>query len=196
MATSPDSTPNPAGAPLEADLPGFAPSRRHQLDPLDPEVTTVTTGPPPASSQNPTTEPPPPLDDDEFDDREDWSELPDPRNLRSSSRASTRDADPVVAGALEQLAKLGVTVASLALNRTLGQGNGAWIIHEEEATAIAAPLGRIGARHAPIGDGVAGDVSDGIEAGLATAGYAMRAAADHQVARTVDAPAAAGGEQQ
>jgi hypothetical protein len=191
--TNPDSPTSPPGAPLEAEVPGFGPSQRDN-DPIDPTRTTVTV---PASSEpstvsvsHPVYDPNRPLEeqlDDDLGD-EDWSERLDPRNLTSSSRASTSEPDPVVASALEQLAKLGVTLASLGLNRTIGAGNGAWIMHDTEADAIAAPLGRIGARHAPVGDGVAGDVADGIEAGLATAGYAMRATADHTMANRVDTP--------
>lgn len=190
----PDSTTSPEGAPpeAEADLPGFAPSQRQKLDPLDPEQTTVEIPPSSATSPEPEYDPDQPLgeqlDDDELDEaeRQGWLSRLDPRNRRHSSTAST-EPDPVVADMLEQLAGLGLAMASLGLNRTIGRGNGAWIMHDEEQTAIAAPLARIAARRVPAGDGVAGDVSDGIVAGMATAGYAARAAKDHRLASTVPA---------
>lgn len=181
--------PNP-GDELEAELPGWSESTRDRLDPPQPATVTHPENETPAASEKDWDE----LDPDELDDlareeaerEQEWFEREDQRTRPSSSRGST-EADPVVAGAFAQLAQLAVTFASLGLERTIGNGSQAFIARPEEAAAIAEPLGRIAARHAPIGEGAAGDVADGIEAGMAAAQYGMRATVEHTTSQRVPA---------
>lgn len=177
MTNSPDSTSLP-GPPLEeADLPGFEPRRADRLDPPQPSTTTssstsTSTDPPASSWETPAGDVDEDLDDGEY------FEPTLPRSATSSSRGST-EPDPAVAAAFGQLATLAATFGSLLVERSVGKGTGAWVATEAEAAAIGTPLGRIAARHAPIGADTAGDVADGIEAGYATVAYGMRAATDH-----------------
>ncbi len=178
----PDSTTPSGAAPREeADLPGFGPSRRREPDPLDPQATTVyaTTGGPnpieatiPAGEWSTTT----PAGDELDDDEAPWLREASERTAPSSTPGSTsRVADPSIAAAAAGMFALVAQMGSLVLDRTIGRGSHAWLMHPEEAQAIADPLGRIAARHAPIGTGEAGDIADAIDAGVATAAYAMRA---------------------
>src|SRR5689334_4712743 len=99
-----DSTTDPAGEPLEADLPGFGPTRKGRLDPLDPKNTTVTGIDPESPAwattswaerhpgvgdpmPEPTYDPDRDLNEQLLDDLDEAEpfELPDPRNLSSSS---------------------------------------------------------------------------------------------------------------
>lgn len=50
----------------------------------------------------------------------------------------------------------------------------AWIADDDDQAAIGDPLARIIGRRAPAGTGAAGDVVDGLEAGAATAAFALR----------------------
>lgn len=164
-------TPQTEDAPPPVDLPGFEPPTRPTLDPLDPERTTVTnpnpTDPPPATD-------PPPLD--ELDDREQLDEAAASKPTRTSRRSA---GDPSIASAAAGLFALAASLVGFVLNQTIGRQSGAYLMHEDEANAIGTPLGRIASRRAPIGDGDVTDISDGIEAGVAAAGYAARATVQH-----------------
>jgi len=73
------------------------------------------------------------------------------------------------------IAKL-VQAVSLLLDHWRSRETHTWLMHDEEADAIAAPLSRIAARHSPVTlDEETNDVLDGLEAGIGAAGYGMRA---------------------
>jgi hypothetical protein len=163
--TNPDSSPNEE-EPLEAELPGWDPSRRDRPDPLDPAHTTVTTDP----------------TDDEttagwdrvIDDAVPLDE-PAPSSTTRSSPGSIRRVNPEVAAAAAGMFVVVANIVGMILDRTVGRSSRVWLLREHEAWAIAEPLGRIAARHAPIGDGQASDAADAIEAGVAGVAYAARA---------------------
>ena len=170
-----DSTdPKPeAEPPLAADLPGWL-TPAPKLDQLDPDRTTVTDLPP-AMTQTPQFDPDAPELDDEVESRDPTNPSPEEPSRRSAGR---RIVDPSVAAAASLFALVAL-LASTIVNKTVGHGSGAYLMHQTEAEAIATPLGRIAARRAPIGDGEATDIADGIQAGTATAAYAARATMEH-----------------
>lgn len=171
MTIPPDSTTPPAeDAPLEADLPGFAPPSRPTLDPLDPTTTTVTDPNPSTTEYHRTDEE---LLEQHLDDEH--PEQPSPRP--DTSRPSV--GDPSIAAAAAGLFGLAAQVASLVLNGTIGHGSGAYVMRPDEAQAIGEPLGRIAARRSSVSGAEARDLGDGIQAGVATAAYAARATIEH-----------------
>ncbi len=188
----------------EADLVGFSTSRRRAPDPMDPEHTTVTAGPEsmtppgdPLAGFDPTTDPASQYRElrDEFEDALDATSSAS----SSSSRASTpRGVDPSIAHAAAGVFAMGAQLAGFLLDRSVGKSSTAWLMREEEAAAIAEPLGRIAARHAPIDSGDAGDIADALEAGVGVAMYATRASLEqygleHSGAAQAAPPAGEGG---
>jgi hypothetical protein len=169
MTIPPDSTTLPAeDAPLEADLPGFSAPGRPSLDPLDPSTTTVT------DLRDPSWSTEYHRDDEEILEDEQYEPpLPKPDTSPPSI------GDPDVASAAAGLFALGAMLAGFALNGTIGRGSGAYVMHPDEAKAISDPLGRMAARRASVSGAQAKDLSDGLQAGVATAAYAARATMDH-----------------
>lgn len=177
-SSNPDSTPD-VDELLEAELPGWNPSQRDQLDPLDPDVTTVEI--PTTSTTG--------LPDEYYDEDEpQWSPSPsstsstgeDPGPFEPTSKIPTGSspasiADPSIAAALASMFAVGCGLVGLVLDRSIGKGSRAWLMHEHEVEGISEPLGRIAARRVPVSSREATDVADGIEAGVATIAYATRA---------------------
>lgn len=189
MTTNPDSpAPTTADALLEAELPGWAP-RPDPLHPLDPATTTVsssTTFPPMTAGESPAGDV-----DEDLDDRADWSEPQPPKPAATSPRsAGELERELTIASGAAQLFALIASVASLVLDATIGKSSRAYVMQPGEAQAIAEPLGRIAARHAPIGDGDVGDIGDGIQAGVATTAYVARATIQHHSGAEIPQPGA------
>lgn len=174
-SSNPDSTAN-EDALLEAELPGWSPSPRDQLDPLDPDVTTVEI---PTSTTT--------LGDDELLDE--WNPSPsspsttteegpgpsEPTSKIPPGSSPASIADPTIAAALADVFAVGCNLTGLLLDRSIGHGGRHWLMAPHEAAAISEPLGRIAARRVPVSSNQASDVADGIEAGVATIAYATRA---------------------
>jgi hypothetical protein len=159
-------TPNPELDELDElpTPPGFRQPPPPRRDPLDPTTTTV--GHPTTSST--TGE----LPDDELDDEDEFGALRDPSSLPTVGPSQVSTADPA---AIAGLIGLGVDGAGLLLHRTLTPGESmTWIPSADERDAIAEPLSRIVARRVPVSSRQANDVTDGIEAAVAIAGYAVR----------------------
>lgn len=183
MTQSQPASPNPEDAPLEAELPGFLPGRS-PMDLLDPNTTTTRPLTPPAPAMSGAT--PEFRDDGEEDfyddederDRERFEQT-NPRPEPGSSRSSSRAPIPSVVEAAAGLFALIASVVSVVLDATIGHGSGAYRMYPEEANSIGQPLGRMAARRVPVGDAEAGDVADGIEAGVAATAYAARATIQH-----------------
>jgi hypothetical protein len=172
----PDSTTPPSEDELPpVDLPGFEPPTRPTLDQLDPNQTTVT---PASPTMDPLTDhltDPPPISDleDELGERVEAA-------ASTQTTTSRRSAgDPSIAAAAAGLFALAASLIGFVLDKTIGRDSGAYLMHEAEADAIGTPLGRIASRRAPIGDGDVTDISDGIQAGVASAAYAARATVQH-----------------
>lgn len=163
-----------------ADLPGFKePRRQPSDDPLDPETTTVS--PPPSAPRDSAT-----LEDDspaprweeatgpeaaDFSDDFDVVAEPTPTTTSPTGPSPASFLDPTTfeepIGAVVGLASLGVHYARRA-------DGDLWIADEEDVHAIAAPLARIAARHAPMGAGQANDLSDGIAVAIGATNYAIK----------------------
>lgn len=189
---TPDST---TEEPL-ADLPGFLPPPRRPMGPdpiLEGHQTTLPPTMPAGSDPSqfrPLREDDSPSDFAGIDEGE--ATIPTPTSPSGSFRGSTANAS-VFVGFLS----LGVGIASVVVARARTAKRGpeignVWVATDEEAAAIAEPLARITARHVPLGDVLEdSDVADGIEALMATAGYAIANVAEE--AEMAKAVADAGG---
>jgi hypothetical protein len=102
--------------------------------------------------------------------------------LRSTIGGRSQGSTAKAAEALTPLVAMAVTMLGMGLHllrgsRKLVAGDGTlirvWVPAEDQATAIAEPLARIAARHAPVGDGDTNDVVDGVMAGVAVVGYSI-----------------------
>lgn len=153
--------------PELAAPPGFRPLRPGEvLDdaPATPEDPPPQTSPPPSRAEPPS-EPrsPPP------------TEPPPSASEKTSSRASTDEATPDVAGELggffASIAKLASMLGNRATRAKRKVETDLWLMTDDEAFAIGAPFGRIAARRAPA-ELVEGDGPDLMAAGAATLGYA------------------------
>jgi hypothetical protein len=134
-----------------ADLPGFGPS---QLPPEDPQS--------PPADQGPSSAPEP----DEPRDAPS-KEL---KTQRGSSRASTAEERAAIVGAVAAV----FGVFTMFLHRRLApKQTSVWLATEKETEAIAEPLANIAGRRNPMGEATS-DVADGLQAGVALAGYAIR----------------------
>lgn len=136
---------------LVADLPGYGPS---QLPPEDP--TSPPAGPGPSSgpeAAEPSDEP--------------SKEL---KTQRGSSRASTAEERAAIVGAVAAV----FGVFTMFLHRRLApKQTSVWLATDKETEAIATPLANIAGRRNPMGEATS-DVADGLQAGVAFAGYAIR----------------------
>lgn len=85
---------------------------------------------------------------------------------------------PIPSPASSEAFEVGIGMAlrtgALVANARLAPGSERWIPNQDEVDAIAGPLGRIAARHAPITGGQSNDVMDAIEASVAAGGFVMR----------------------
>ena len=182
--TLPDSTtPQPEDAPLEAEIPGFAQPTRPSLDPLDPSTTTTTDLHPSSTTDQH-------HDDEDLGDelREDeHRQQYEPTSPKPEAPSRPSAGDPGVADAAAGLFGLAAVLAGVVLDGTLGHRSGAYRMHPDEAQAIATPLGRMAARRATVSGAEAKDLSDGIQAGVATAAYAARATMQHFAAPDTEA---------
>lgn len=164
---------------LIADLPAFGPARTMPTnDPLDPATTIV-------SEEDLTAA----IDGDSWDGS-DESDLLSSTTTATPSRAST--ADPA---AFSELVAIPLRLAGMGLNAKLAPGTDIWMMDDSSVDGIAGPLGRIAARHAPLSSGKANDVTDGVEAAVAVAGYVVTNLQAQAIARA-QAAGAGGWEQQ
>lgn len=186
MSTRPNQSPRSRGAPAEVtgpavvvSPPGFAP----QNGP-GPGPTTMTDEWPTES-----------LDPEWVDAGDgDGSGVPPPTGDAGPSRGSTDD--PSLAGAVFGIVAQAIVLAGVGVHawRTPGPDNAAWMMTEADAHGIGEPLSRIIARHVPLGDGKATDISDGIEAAMAATAYVATGLSDEKPIRNAakaDAGAAA-----
>jgi hypothetical protein len=179
---NPDSTNSP-DEPLEAETPGFGPTSRPKIDPLDPAKTTTSPSPR-ASSVDPGPETPAADSRAAVDDLDEGPSAPtatrpDPGASSRSSGELLPEPPATVVEALAGLFGIGVALSGFVLNGTVGKGSGAYLVKPEENEAISQPLGRIAARRVPMGDSDSADVADGIEAGAAVIDYSVRATMEH-----------------
>lgn len=160
---SPDPTEHPSlRSLLSAEDPGF--SNPSPDTPPDPETTTTT------KAEGPTI---------------------DPRAAGASSNGSANGRDPsgtpipglgpllastAKASAYAPMIAALVQAASIVPDRLRTKHTHAWIMHDDEAAAIAQPLARIAARHSPANamTGETSDVLDGLEAAVLVGNYGVR----------------------
>lgn len=153
-STTTGETPTPA-VEVTADLPGFA-----QIPPEEPTPGATTTenrdpGEAPASGSESGPAAPP----------------TQKQAARRSTRVSTTDIQAFAGVVTVAL----VAVGTFLHNRmTPGDDNDVWLPDEQDAEAIASPLGSLAARRAPIEKGEASDIADALTALVGAAGYALK----------------------
>lgn len=188
MSTRPNPSPRSRGAPAEVtgapvvvSPPGFAP----QNGP----------GPGPTTTTAPDETWPTDLDPEWVDAGDaDGSPGAPPTGDTGPSRGSIDDAS--LAGAVFGFVAQAIVLAGVGVHawRTPGPENAVWFMTEADAHGIGEPLSRIIARHVPLGDGKATDISDGIEAAMAATAYVATGLSDEKPIRRAakaDAGAAA-----
>jgi len=185
----------PLSPETSSDLPGFAPVERPPRAPRttgsssssntqetgDYQVHLDPSSPTPGLSDRPTSA---------NSTRNKGRKRPWSRTPNGSSPAST-DRPPItvelVAG-YAGLAATGVQALGLFLNARMAPGTALWLPTPQETEAIAMPLGRIAARHAPMDTGTATDLSDAAEAVVGVVGYGVRNVSMTAAARGGDSP--------
>ena len=90
-------------------------------------------------------------------------------SLTTPSQVSTGDPE-----ACAELVTTAARIPTLFLNRRRGAGTDLWLLDDQDTEAICEPLGRILARHAPLGDDETNDLFDGLLAGMGVGGYVLK----------------------
>lgn len=155
-SSPPESPTSPSPDPLEADLPGF----QTHLEAAD----ELLGGPSPSPSSQGL-----PWDGG-TDELPDEPTSPSSRRDRRSPASTKPDA---FVGVFEALLRLLTFFLHMRL-APKHQPNTLWLADQDDLDAIAPPLSRIAARHAPMDGGPVGDVGDVIEATIGAGGYGIK----------------------